>query len=175
MQLEFENIAGEGRAASGCYAAVASLGDNILYALSLTQPWATLAVLALKEWETRSWSTRFRGNVYIHAAKNFPKWARECLNYPVFKDALAPFGYTSSTQFPIGQIIGKVEIVGCEPTRNVEPRISQRERAFGDYSDGRFAFEMRSPKHFRKYIDCRGALGFWKVPQEVLASIREAA
>lgn len=136
-------------------------------ALSLTQPYATLVVLALKEWETRSWATRFRGVVYIHAAKNFPKWAREQTNYPVFKDALAPFGYSSSTQFPLGQIIGKVEIVGCEPTHDVEPRISPRERAFGDYSENRFAFEMRNPVAFKRYVTVRGALGIWNIASEI--------
>ena len=30
-------------------------------ALSLTQPWATAIALGIKHWETRSWSTSYRG------------------------------------------------------------------------------------------------------------------
>lgn len=48
-------------------------------ALSLTQPWATLATLVVsgaKRVETRSWKTPYRGWLGIHAAKGFPAWAR---------------------------------------------------------------------------------------------------
>jgi ASCH domain len=38
-------------------------------ALSLHQPWASLVALGVKKIETRSWSTRYRGPLLIHAAK----------------------------------------------------------------------------------------------------------
>ena len=37
-------------------------------ALSLTQPWATLAITGAKSIETRSWKTPHRGALGIHAA-----------------------------------------------------------------------------------------------------------
>ena len=46
-------------------------------ALTLTQPWASLMELGQKEVETRSWYTGYRGELVIHAAKGFPKWAKE--------------------------------------------------------------------------------------------------
>lgn len=53
------------------------------YALSLTQPWASLVVLGEKQWETRSWPTKYRGELYIHAAKWFPTWAKDmCDGFP---------------------------------------------------------------------------------------------
>jgi ASCH domain len=39
------------------------------YALSLKQPWATLLVHGRKSIEVRSWTTRRRGRVLIHAAR----------------------------------------------------------------------------------------------------------
>jgi hypothetical protein len=39
-------------------------------ALSVKQPWAALLVLGLKTVEVRTWPTRRRGRVFIHAAKN---------------------------------------------------------------------------------------------------------
>lgn len=167
QQSLFDNkVAVSASAAMNCYAA-----DSVTHALSLTQPWASLVVLSLKQWETRSWSTRFRGRVLIHAAKGFPAWAKEQLIYPAFRDALAPYGITNAAELPIGKILGAVEIVGCEPTRIVRERITQQERAFGDYDDGRFAFEMRNAVQFTEPIDARGALGFWKVPPEIAASL----
>jgi len=46
-------------------------------ALTLTQPWASLMALQSKTIETRSWYTAYRGELVIHAAKGFPKWAKE--------------------------------------------------------------------------------------------------
>lgn len=38
-------------------------------ALSLWQPWATLIAIGAKQYETRGWSTPYRGPLIIHAAK----------------------------------------------------------------------------------------------------------
>lgn len=40
--------------------------------LSLWQPWATLVALGVKSIETRSWSTKYRGPIAIHAAARRP-------------------------------------------------------------------------------------------------------
>lgn len=46
-------------------------------ALTLHQPWATLVALGVKTIETRSWSTRYRGRLLIHAAAKRPDhWRR---------------------------------------------------------------------------------------------------
>lgn len=42
-------------------------------ALTLWQPWASLVALGVKSIETRSWSTPYRGQLAIHAAKTRPK------------------------------------------------------------------------------------------------------
>ena len=41
-------------------------------AITLHQPWATLVALGIKTIETRSWATRHRGRVVVHAAKKLP-------------------------------------------------------------------------------------------------------
>jgi len=38
-------------------------------AITLTQPWATLVAIGAKQIETRPWSTSYRGQLAIHAAK----------------------------------------------------------------------------------------------------------
>jgi hypothetical protein len=40
-------------------------------ALSIRQPWAELIVRGSKTMEIRSWTTRYRGPLYIHAAKHY--------------------------------------------------------------------------------------------------------
>lgn len=44
-------------------------GANAAFALSVRQPWAALLVSGLKTVEVRTWPTRRRGPVLIHAAK----------------------------------------------------------------------------------------------------------
>ena len=38
-------------------------------AFTLTQPWASLIALLLKTFETRSWKTKYRGPLLIHASR----------------------------------------------------------------------------------------------------------
>jgi len=38
-------------------------------AISLLQPWATLVVTGVKTIETRSWGTKYRGPILIHASQ----------------------------------------------------------------------------------------------------------
>lgn len=42
-------------------------------ALTLIQPWATLIMLGEKQIETRSWNTKYRGKLAIHAGKKIDK------------------------------------------------------------------------------------------------------
>jgi hypothetical protein len=44
------------------------VSEKIL-AISIKQPWAALLVAGLKTVEVRTWATRVRGRVFIHAAK----------------------------------------------------------------------------------------------------------
>ena len=41
-------------------------------ALTLWQPWASLVALCVKTTETRSWATKYRGEIGIHAALKLP-------------------------------------------------------------------------------------------------------
>ncbi len=128
-------------------------------ALSCTQPWATLVVLGEKLWETRTWRTKYRGPLAIHAAKTFPRSARRLAEtHPYYGGALGkyPIGW-----MPLGAIIGTVELVECERVEAVVGRISDRERAFGDYAPGRWAWQFAHPVVFDEPVPWRGALGLW--------------
>jgi hypothetical protein len=137
-------------------------------ALSLTQPWATLVAIGAKKLETRSWPTYYRGPLLIHAAKGFPGWARDtCFQLP-FATAIAAAGYTSFSQLPLGQILGMVSLTGCKATHDLAPWVvDETERTFGDYGAGRFAWRLEEPVKFDEPIPCKGALGLWKVPDEI--------
>jgi activating signal cointegrator 1 len=140
-----------------------------LFAISLTQPWASLVALNAKRIETRSWSTRYRGTIAIQAAKGFPDWAKElCLTEP-FRKYVPNF-----KALPLGAIVAVanlVHIVETEYCHEVER--GSEEEAFGDYTPGRYAWKLQDIFALPEVIPCRGALSVWEVPTEVMTKINE--
>lgn len=124
-------------------------------ALSLTQPWATLVATGQKTIETRSWSTRYRGPLLIHAAKGFPAYAKEFSQELYGNPAVLPY-------ITRGAIIGKVYLLDVRPTEEVVTRISVQERRYGDYSQGRYAWILTNPEQLEP-IPWKGALGLFKI------------
>lgn len=68
--------------------------------LTLKQPWATLVVEGYKEYEFRTWKTKYRGDFLVHAGLG------------VDKEALKRFEYLN-LDYPKGCIIGKVTLTDC--------------------------------------------------------------
>jgi len=130
-------------------------------ALSMTQPWAQALFIDLKHYETRSWSTAYRGMLLIHAAKGFPKYARD------FASTERTLG-RGNVRLAFGAIIGKVELVNIYRTEEIAFKLSATERLYGDYSEGRFAWEISSPTLFAEPIPYRGQLSLFEVnlPEE---------
>lgn len=135
-------------------------------ALSLSQPWATLVAIGEKQIETRGWSTPHRGTIAIHAAKRFPKAARElCFSQP-FAHALLRHDAARPSELPLGAIVAVAELTHVIPTG---PRgrfwlndLSLQERAFGNYRDGRFAWFLTNIRALREPIPAKGALSLWE-------------
>lgn len=117
-------------------------------ALSIMQPWAALIVHGVKDIENRSWPTRFRGPVLIHAGKKYDDLAQDDVDgdiHPVTGDALdLPDGVT----YPTGGIVGVAEIYDCV-------RASASPWFVGEYG---FLIRNARPLPFRP---CRGQLGFF--------------
>jgi activating signal cointegrator 1 len=103
--------------------------------LSLAQPWATLVAIGAKRIETRSWFTRYRGWVAIHAAKGFPARAQSLCYHEQFAAALGfiagprladgAFGFPligsdeaiairdGIAALPLGAVVAVARLVGC--------------------------------------------------------------
>ena len=126
-------------------------------ALTLTQPWATLIALGSKQYETRSWSPRYRGPLLIHAAKSYPRYAQD------FASTEFTLGRLPG-RIPRGALIAVVDLVDVEPTRDVAGQVSALERLYGDYGEGRFAWRLENVRLLHEPIPYRGALGLFTVP-----------
>ncbi len=68
--------------------------------ITIKQPWATLIAEGYKEYEFRTWKTKYRGDILIHAGKG------------IDKKAMSRFKHLN-LEYPIGQIIAKAKITDC--------------------------------------------------------------
>ncbi len=136
-------------------------------AISLLQPWATLIVIGVKTIETRSWRTQHRGNILIHASLG--KTGSIFASEPPFKKYIPDF-----TKLSFGAIIGQATITGVERIESLGisdelmNRLTMEEKAFGDYTEGRYAWLLEDFMQFEKPIPAKGMLSIWDYPDDNL-------
>lgn len=140
-------------------------------AITLTQPWATLVASGAKRYETRSWLTNYRGPLVIHAATGFPPYARAvCVEPQHFRWRLLgallceerDLAERPAEVLPRGALLGITWLEDCQRVEDVRDLLDEEELAFGDYTDGRYAWKLREPLDFAP-IPIRGHLGLWNV------------
>jgi hypothetical protein len=142
-----------------------------LPALTLTQPWATLVACGAKRIETRSWTTSWRGWLAIHAAKAFPPEARRFAEAPLVQATLIATGYmrppegsskNQPLQVPCGQVIAIALLNSIVRLPSAAHAITEQERAFGNYADGRYAWIFSEVHPLPVPLPARGSLGLWQ-------------
>jgi activating signal cointegrator 1 len=126
-------------------------------ALSLLQPYASLIALGLKEFETRSWYTPYRGPLAIHASK---RWTREEIAITdylgrYFDQVFSKLSYP----MPLGAVLCICNLLDCY--RTPMSGLSTLEYAAGNFASGRYAWKLELVKIFPAPISARGALGLW--------------
>lgn len=142
-------------------------------AISLWQPWATLCVIGAKRFETRSWPTSYRGPLAIHASSKWTNAQANLCGRRPFVDAL-----NESGGMPLGAFVGVVDLVDClETSIDVESlgiryhpwvlNLSDRERAFGDFSWDRYGWKLANPRVLDRPLDARGQQRLWTVPPDL--------
>lgn len=154
-------------------------------ALSLWQPWGSAVAIGAKRIETRSWSTRYRGPLAIHASKR-PLTKQERFDFTFDGSWRAVFGILTPAHqsdplwenLPYGAIIATCELVDCRPTERFcrdalherhfrsGPRsswFSWSEYEMGDYSPGRFGWVLENVRALPEALPCRGRQGLFNV------------
>lgn len=157
-------------------------------AITVTQPWATLVAIGAKKIETRGWATAYRGPLAIHAGKGLgpvggKKGLYEIRTLEPFRSALEAAGYCQFDGLPLGAIIAVGELTAvhrvpatpCRFPRGVgddhkyasypvtlPPFQDDVERAFGDYTPGRYAWILEDIQRLDALVECKGALGLWE-------------
>lgn len=107
-------------------------------ALSLRQPWASLIADGRKTIETRTWRTRYRGPLAIHASAR-------------------PYA-----DLPTGGIIAVAWLYGCRAMEE-----SDEEDACIALFDGAYAWLLANVQPM-PLIPCKGRLGLWTPPDDIM-------
>ncbi len=108
--------------------------------------------------------------MFIHTSKGK---SGEIFAYePPFKKYIADF-----KQLPFGYIIGKVTLndvlrIGTGTLSNTSDAImntlTMEEKAFGDYTPGRFAWLLQDPVAFKTPVGARGSLTLWEFDENLI-------
>lgn len=166
-------------------------------ALTIWQPWATLLACGVKQYETRSWATKYRGPIAIHAAKKnvfdtmlLPEQTKD----EVKRHIEAMIG-GEWKDLPVGAVIATAELVnvwhivyhpgtdvnkarhidiGAESltTDKHDPHFgdyfvpADKEIALGDWTPGRYAWELANVKILPEPIPAKGKQGLWNWKEE---------
>ena len=121
-------------------------------ALTLHQPFASFIARGVKKYETRSWTTKYRGPLLIHAGKS--------------KEHLSLVPYADIQE--LGVVVAVATLEGVYPVEDISPSISWGERAIGDWSPGRYAWELKGVRRLAEPIPYRGRQGLWRPPNSLV-------
>jgi hypothetical protein len=138
-----------------------------MYALSVSQPWASLLILGIKRLETRCWHTAHRGPLLIHASRNFPRAGRMLCAHEPIRAALAAAGVEHWRQLPLRAVLGTCDLVDCVRAEEAG-ELPTMERLLGDFAPGRWLWRVANPSRWTVPVPYRGRLGLFEIPDSLL-------
>lgn len=121
--------------------------------LSIKEPFATLIKDKVKIYETRSWKTNYRGELYIHASLQESK-----------SENLEKAKTYLKTKTNPGYILCRCNLVDCIPmTEEFIKYINSEtnESDYGRYSEDRYAWHLEVIDVLKEPIKAKGKLGIW--------------
>ena len=120
--------------------------------LTLKQPWATLVAEGIKKYEFRSWKTKYRGKLLIHAGAGVDK--KELKRFEKLK-----LDYQSK------RIIAEVELEDCLELDNElnNKIIAENNIAYGSKKREGYAWKLTNIKKIESKEIINGKLGLWNI------------
>jgi hypothetical protein len=133
-------------------------------ALSIRQPWVYLILEHYKDIEIRTWNTKYRGLIALHASKTFDKEGYAYLKTRgYFKDM-------KSEDFTTGAILGIANLKNVISFEYKTEFFNYKSRHLNDeqWYDGRQkGFILKDVKRIDP-IECKGALGIFRLENKLV-------
>lgn len=123
----------------------------ILKVLTIKEPWATLIIDGYKKYEFRSWKTKYRGKILIHAGMS------------IEKDMVVRFK-SYNLNYSSGEIIGEADLVDCilvdekfnNELKKLNPIVYDKSNHIETY-----AWKLENINRYKEPIKIKGKLGLW--------------
>lgn len=121
--------------------------------LTIKQPWATLIMQGDKRFEFRSWQTKYRGELLIHAGKG------------IDKEAIKRLSKYLPAELPLGKILGRVTLVDCI---KMSPEFKEKllKENTDIYTESSFkenyGWQINNVQVFDEPIEAKGHLSLWE-------------
>ena len=132
-------------------------------AITIWQPYASLVEIGLKQYETRSWKTNYRGPLLIHSGKRPMDWILKHSAKETVRTAAEIFGADKLRKLPVGCAICVVDLVDCiEITPEVIAAQNESEINVGNWKLGNFAWKLENPRSVER-VELIGKQGLWSV------------
>lgn len=177
------------------------MGVGVMRVLTVRQPWATLIALQIKRIETRSFATKYRGPVAIHAGlrkadvteTGIDPWRpllapgsdcrlAESLTFGAvvavadLTDCLPIYDVSDDTGYHTGRpVLWKRDalFIDTEPkSKNPETLIDVSDQLpYGDFTPGRFGWLLDNVRPLSAPIPHKGGLGLRHATPELIAAI----
>lgn len=122
-------------------------------AITIKQPWATLIAKGYKEYEFRTWKTKYRGDILIHAGKGIDKLA------------MAKFKHLNLV-YPRGKIIAKATITDCiSVNHEFAQKMFKKDHLvynglLNDDSKYNYGFKLENIEEIN-HLEAKGKLSLW--------------
>ena len=119
--------------------------------LTIKEPWATLIIEGYKMYEFRSWKTKYRGKILIHAGMTLEK--DNALKFQEYK-----------LNYNKGAIIGEAELTDCIfVTKEFNEELRQiNSLVYGKSGHvEKYAWKLENVKKYDEPIYIKGQLGLW--------------
>ena len=125
--------------------------------LTLKQPWASLIVNGYKNYEFRSWKTKYRGKILIHSGSGFEK--ENAKRFELY-----------NLEYEKGAIIGEADLVECilvdEKLENkllsINPIVYKKSE-----HPRKYAWKLENVVKYEKPIYIKGHLGLWNYEEKI--------
>ena len=131
--------------------------------LSIWQPWASLIAHGHKSIETRGWPAPrsiIGKTIGIASTKVINTEQRRLVREPDFARHYATTSLPDLDELPLGSLLGTVVMEACDPIDSkMIDGLTDQERAFGWYSEGRYAWRLADPRRLATPVAVIGKQG----------------
>lgn len=149
-----------------------------LRALTVRPPWAQAIAFGGKAVENRTWPTAYRSLVAIHAGRSID-WAASPAAWRAAGVGEYRRGMDRHPWRPLGSgtIIAVATLADChDSVECMLPAASATRGATGCSpwaARGQWHWELADIQPLAEHVQCKGALGLWRLPEDAEKAVRE--